>query len=271
MPSTPTMRGCAAALLAAAIGAGAVVPAGASPSRDHRPPRAPGDVVDLADVAPSVLHDIRYATPHNFVGRRIDGYQQARCLLTRQAATRLAAVQRDVRAQGYTLKVYDCYRPQRAVDHFVSWARRPSDQRMKREFYPRVDKARLFADGYIAEKSGHSRASTVDLTLVELPAAPQRRWTPRQGLRPCYGPRAARFADNSVDMGTGYDCFDTRAHTADPRSTPEQRANRERLVAAMAQHGFTNYDQEWWHFTLAGEPYPDTYFDFPVSRRSLRH
>lgn len=231
---------------------------------------APRDIVDLAQVAPSILHDIRYRTSHNFVGRPIAGYEEPRCLLTRAAATRLAQVQRDVRTKGYTLKVYDCYRPQRAVNHFVRWAKDVDDTKMKREFYPRVDKSRLFADGYIAEKSGHSRASTVDLTLVKLPAKPQQRWNPRAELRPCYWSANARFRDNSIDMGTGYDCFDTRSHTADSRSTPAQKANRARLVTAMTKRGFTNLPEEWWHYTLSNEPYPTTFFDFPVSRRSLQ-
>lgn len=232
--------------------------------------KAPRDVVDLAKVAPTILHDIRYTTAHNFVGRPIAGYEESRCLLTRAAATQLAQVQRDVRKKGYTLKVYDCYRPQRAVDHFVRWAKNVNDTRMKREFYPRVDKSRLFADGYIAERSGHSRASTVDLSLVKLPAKRQARWNPRAELRPCYWSANARFRDNSIDMGTGYDCFDTRSHTADSRTARAQKANRALLVSAMTKRGFTNLPEEWWHYTLAQEPYPKTYFDFPVSRRSLR-
>lgn len=246
-------------------------PASAAPADADRADadRAPKGIVDLRDVAPTVLHDIRYATKHNFVGARVDGYPQARCLLSRPAAEQLAAVQRDVRKQGYSLKVYDCYRPQRAVDHFVRWAADEDDEAMKREFYPRIDKSTLFEDGYIAEKSGHSRASTVDLTLVRLPAEKQKKWTPADGLQPCYWPRWARFTDTSIDMGTGYDCFDTRSHTEDPRSTPTQQANRQRLVTAMEDRGFSNYANEWWHFTLEDEPYPDRYFDFPVSRSSL--
>lgn len=240
---------------------------GARPDR----PKAPQDIVDLRDVAPTVRHDIRYRTRHNFIGSHIDGYQQARCLLTRDAATQLAKVQHDVRKKGYSLKVYDCYRPQRAVDHFVRWAADLGDDTMKREFYPRVDKSALFDDGYIAERSGHSRASTLDLTLVPLGAKAQKPWTPHDGLQPCYWPKASRFADNSIDMGTGYDCFDTRSHTDDPRSTETQRTNRYRLLGAMERRGFTNYENEWWHYTLEDEPYPDTYFDFPVSRASLSH
>ncbi len=260
----------AAALLGALSLTAATVPTGeAATSAPSERPDAPEDVVDLHEVAPTVLYDIRYSTKHNFMGTRVDGYPQSLCLLSGEAATRLAKVQQDVLEQGYSLKVYDCYRPQRAVDHFVQWAGDEDDQTMKREFYPRVDKSTLFEDGYIAEQSGHSRASTVDLTLVELPAERQRRWTPADGLQPCYGPRSQRFEDTSIDMGTGYDCFDTRSHTADPRSTPEQRANRQRLVDAMAACGFSNYENEWWHFTLEDEPYPDTYFDFVVSRASL--
>ncbi len=268
--STYALARSAATLLGAlALTAVTAAPGGAATAAPPDRPEAPDGIVDLRDVAPTVLHDIRYSTKHNFTGERVDGYQQSRCLLSSEAASQLAKVQQDVLAKGYSLKVYDCYRPQRAVDGFVRWAEDLEDQRMKREFYPRVDKSTLFEDGYIAEKSGHSRASTIDLTLVELPAAQQHRWTPADGLQPCYWPQSERFTDNSIDMGTGYDCFDTRSHTADDRSTPEQRANRQLLGDAMAARGFSNYEYEWWHFTLDDEPYPDTYFDFPVSRASL--
>jgi D-alanyl-D-alanine dipeptidase len=221
----------------------------------------PSGFVALDDVDPTILHDIRYRTQHNFVGQRIDGYREPLCILTRPAARALERAQAGLRSRGYGLKVYDCYRPQRAVDHFVRWAR-SDDQRMKREFYPRVDKSRLFADGYIAERSGHSRGSTVDLTLVKLPARRQPRFTGE--LVPCYSKR--RYADNGVDMGTGYDCFDTLAHTADPRITGRARANRRLLKRTLERVGFENYENEWWHYTLRDEPYPDRYFDFPVAR-----
>ena len=220
--------------------------------------------VVLKDVDPTILHDVRYFTAHNFVGTRIDGYHQPLCILTRPAALALHKVQREMLKQGYTLKVYDCYRPQRAVDHFVRWARDLADQRMKTEFYPRVDKTRLFEDGYIAEKSGHSRGSTLDLTIVRLPARHQRPYVPGEPLVNCYAPQ--RFPDNTVDMATGYDCFDTLSHTDDPRVVGKARENRQLLKKAMADNGFRNLPEEWWHFTLNGEPYPDTYFDFPVSR-----
>jgi zinc D-Ala-D-Ala dipeptidase len=227
---------------------------------------AQGDFVALPDVAPTVQQDMRYAYSHNFVGRRIDGYRERVCLLTRPAAEALARVQADVERRGYTLKVYDCYRPQRAVNDFAGWAADPRADRMKAEFYPRVAKSRLFDEGYIARRSGHSRGSTVDLTLVKLPARRQPAWRRGQRLVSCLSAR--RFPDNSVDMGTGYDCFDTRAHTA-ARVGARARANRRRLVRAMAAQGFENYPNEWWHYTLADEPFPNRYFDFPVSRAAL--
>ncbi|MFD1659610.1 M15 family metallopeptidase [Streptomyces caeni] len=232
-------------------------------------PSAPADFVALRSVDPTILQDIRYFTPHNFVGRRIDGYRQPLCMLTRPAARALHKAQTRLLRQGYTLKVYDCYRPQRAVDHFVRWAKDLDDQRMKTEFYPQVDKTRLFADGYIAEKSGHSRGSTMDLTIVRLPAGPTRPYVPGRPLVPCYAPRDQRFPDNSVDMGTGFDCFDTLAHTDNPRIVGEQRANRELLKGTLHKLGLVNLAEEWWHYTYEPEPYPDTYFDFPVSPASL--
>nr|WP_240686916.1 M15 family metallopeptidase [Amycolatopsis suaedae] len=229
---------------------------------------APREFVALRDVDPTILHDIRYTTSHNFVGTPIRGYVQPLCLLTKPAAKALRAAQRKVLRMGYTLKVYDCFRPQRAVDHFVEWARDLGDQKMKTEFYPRVDKTRLFADGYIAEKSGHSRGSTLDVTLVRLPPRWQRPYFPGEPLKNCYAP--VRFPDNTVDMATGYDCFDTLSHTDDPRVTGAAREHRQLLKTVLAEAGFGNLPEEWWHFTLNDEPFPDTYFDFPVSRRSLR-
>ncbi|MFI6081964.1 M15 family metallopeptidase [Streptomyces sp. NPDC051217] len=232
-------------------------------------PTAPEEFVALPTVAPTILQDIRYITPHNFVGEPVDGYEQPLCILTRPAAQALQRAQWTLLRQGYSLKVYDCYRPQRAVDHFVRWAKDLADERTKPEFYPRVDKSRLFTDGYIAEKSGHSRGSTVDLTIVELPAKPTLPYVPGEKLVPCYAPQGERFRDNSVDMGTGYDCFDTLSHTDDPRIQGEQRANRQLLKTTLADVGFTNLPEEWWHFTHKPELFPDTYFDFPVSWPSV--
>jgi zinc D-Ala-D-Ala dipeptidase len=245
----------------------AVTPAGPAQARPE--PKAPAEFVALRDVDPTIIQEMRYITPHNFTGAPVDGYRKAMCILTRPAAEALHRAQLRLLPHGYALKVYDCYLPQRAVDDFVSWAQDLDDQAMKAEFYPLVDKTRLFADGYIAEKSGHSRGSTMDLTVVRLPAAPTRAYRPGEPLTPCYGPRAERFPDNSFDMGTGFDCFDPLAHTLDPRVQGAQLANRLLLKNAMEAQGFTNLPEEWWHYTLSGEPFPATYFDFPVDRRSL--
>ncbi|GEC10502.1 D-alanyl-D-alanine dipeptidase [Streptomyces spinoverrucosus] len=250
--------------LAAAALTTAAAPAAADP--EHQ---APKGFVALQDIDPTIVQDIRYATGHNFVGQPIDGYREGLCILTAPAAKALHEAQRKLVPQGYTLKVYDCYRPQRAVNHFVDWARDLSDQRMKKEFYPRVDKSRLFTDGYIAEKSGHSRGSAVDVTLVPLPA---RRTPPRAAAgppAPCYAPVSQRFWDDSVDMGTGFDCFDPLSHTLAPRIQGAQRASRLLLKSTLESVGFVNLPEEWWHFTYRQEPYPHTYFDFPVSRASL--
>lgn len=232
-------------------------------------PKAPKDFVALSAVDPTIIQEMRYFTPHNFVGERVDGYEQPMCILTRPAAEALHKAQKELLRKGYSLKVYDCYRPQRAVDHFVRWAKDLDDQDMKAEFYPRVDKTRLFDDGYIAAKSGHSRGSTMDLTVVRLPARPTHPYVPGQPLVPCYAPKDQRFPDNSLDMGTGFDCFDTLAHTLDPRIQGQQRANRMLLKSTLENLGFVNLAEEWWHYTYQPEPYPDTYFDFPVSRKSL--
>ncbi|MGA5559092.1 M15 family metallopeptidase [Streptomyces lavendulocolor] len=232
-------------------------------------PKAPEDFVTLRSVDPTIIQEMRYTTAHNFVGEPVDGYRQPVCILTRPAARALHRAQATLLRQGHSLKVYDCYRPQRAVDHFVRWAKDLRDVRMKAEFHPLVDKSRLFADGYIAVRSGHSRGSTVDLTVVRLPAAPTRPYEPGEALVPCYAPQGERFPDNSLDMGTGYDCFDTLSRTDDPRVRGEQRANRNLLRDTLGAEGFVNLPEEWWHFTYEPEPFPDTYFDFPVSRRSV--
>ena len=224
----------------------------------------PDDFIDVAKHIPSLKMDIRYYTTHNFVGERIDGYNAPKCLLTINAANALKKVQDDLRPFSMSLKIYDCYRPQRAVDHFVRWARDISDIRTKKEFYPTVDKSLLFKDGYIAQKSGHSRGSTVDLTIIPVPAPADESYKPGQELFPCFLPAAGRFGGRSIDMGTGFDCFHDRAHTANTEVLPNQRINRLLLKSLMEQHGFVNYPLEWWHFTLKNEPFPDTYFDFPI-------
>jgi zinc D-Ala-D-Ala dipeptidase len=230
----------------------------------------PGAFVSLHDVDPSIVVEMRYLTNHNFIGRRIPGYRENVCLLTKQAAEALARVQARVRADGYSLKVYDCYRPQRSVDAFVRWGKDLSDQRMKAEFYPRVRKSRVFKEGYIATQSGHSRGSTMDLTLIKLPARKQERYHRGDRLRDCAAPRSKRFGDNTIDMGTGYDCFDPLAHPYAKRFRGKVRRNRLRLREPMIAAGFKGLETEWWHFTLRDEPYPETFFDFPMERKSLR-
>lgn len=246
-----------------------VSPTARARTAEPKAPAAPREFVALRTVAPTIIEEMRYVTPHTFMGVPVAGYREPVCIVTRSTAEALRRAQATLLRRGYSLKVYDCYRPQRAVDHFVRWAADLRDERMKAEFYPRVEKSRLFADGYIAEKSGHSRGSTVDVTVVRLPAPPTRPYRPGEKLTPCHGPKAARFPDNSLDMGTGFDCFDTLAHTDDPRIRGEQRANRRLLGTALERVGFTNLPEEWWHFTYKPETFPDTYFDFPVARSSV--
>lgn len=236
-------------------------PALATPAPD--PGQRPADIVDVAEVAPGLVLDMRYLTSHNFLGVPVEGYLAPKCLLTRPAAQALARVQEQLRPLGLSLKIYDCYRPQRAVDHFVRWAKDASDTLTKTEFYPTLDKKVLFPQGYIAERSGHSRGSTVDLTIVALPAAQQPAFDPARQVE-CFKPAAARYPDNSLDMGTGFDCFHPLAHTANPEVGPQQRANRALLKTLMEGQGFKNLAEEWWHYTLKDEPYPQTFFDFPV-------
>lgn len=247
------------------LSAAALLLAGAAACAPRRGPGAdPAPLVRLREVDPSVLQDIRYAGPHNFLGRPVRGYKAAECLLSPAAARALSSAQAELRAYGLSLKVYDCYRPQRAVDDFVAWAKDAGDVKMKKEFYPSVDKKDLFRDGYIAAKSGHSRGSTVDLTLVALPAGPREEYREGDALRECTGTRERRFGDDGLDMGTGFDCFDPLAHTANPAADAAQRRNRLLLKSTLEKFGFKNLPEEWWHFTLKPEPYPDRYLDVEV-------
>ena len=198
------------------------------------------DFVSVGEYIPDVLLDVRYYSTYNFVGARIDGYESPIVLLTRQAADALRLVNADMLSQGYRLVLYDGYRPQRAVDHFARWAEDLSADAMKPVFYPDVDKADLFEQGFIARRSGHSRGSTIDLTLLDAATG------------------------QLVDMGGPFDFFGELSHPDYAGVTPAQQANRMRLREAMLKHGFKPLSSEWWHFTLKNEPWPDTYFDFPV-------
>jgi len=224
----------------------------------------PAHFVNIKEIIPDVLLDIRYNGSHNFLGEQVDGYRAPQCYLTREVAEALAHVQKDLQPFSLTLKIYDCYRPQRAVNHFVRWAKEIDNTKTKKEFYPTVDKRDLFRDGYIANRSSHSRGSTVDLTIVPFPSPQQADYIDGQALSECYLPAPKRFGDNSIDMGTGYDCFHEGSHTANPNIGGQQKINRLLLKSLMEKHGFTNYDLEWWHYTLKNEPYPDTYFDFII-------
>ncbi len=203
------------------------------------------DFVLLSEAVPDAILEIRYYSTYNFVGERIDGYEQPVALLTKEAAAALKAVSDEVIAQGYRLKIYDAYRPQSAVDHFIKWGQDLDDTKMKEYFYPELDKSDLFAQGYIAAHSGHSRGSTVDLTLFDM------------------------TTEKEVDMGGTFDYFGELSHPGYTEITEEQYNNRMILREVMTKHGFLPIEEEWWHFTLEDNPYPNTFFTFPVSEESL--
>jgi D-alanyl-D-alanine dipeptidase len=208
--------------------------------------RTPGEagLVDVSTIVGDLDLDIRYAGSHNFVGKVVDGYEAPRCYLLREPAKALRRVQDSLRAQHLKLRVFDCYRPVRAVEHFVRWAKDTEDQATKDEFYPNLPKTALLGD-YIAPTSGHSRGATLDLTLLRCDAT--------------------GTACEPLDMGTPFDFFDTLANTDDPRITEEQRQHRQLLRKAMEREGFENYPMEWWHYTFKPEPTPKTAYDVPVS------
>jgi zinc D-Ala-D-Ala dipeptidase len=224
----------------------------------------PGGFVHLRDVDPSILQDIRYATANNFTGRKLAGYDAGECVVRREVAVALSRVQQDLKARGLSLKMLDCYRPARASRAMLAWSREPAEATASRRYYPRANKRELFSLGYIAAYSGHSTGAAVDLTLVDLSAGASAAFDANASYADCTAPPEKRAPEGSVDMGTGYDCFDSLSHTRAAQITAEQRKWRQTLVAAMAKHGFANYFREWWHFSL-----PVTgrsAFDFPISR-----
>ncbi len=226
----------------------------------------PEGFVYLKYIDASIQQDMRYATRHNFVGHPIDGYFAAECILTKSAAVALSQVQKELKASSLSLKVYDCYRPLQAVSEFIAWSQLPDQQQMKVEFYPRVDKADFFKLGYVAEKSGHTRGSTVDLTIVSIPVRQTAVYSGQKPLVACFAPFLARFQDGSIDMGTGFDCMDEFAHNDNTDVSVVAQMNRQLLKKLMEKHGFLPYEKEWWHFTLKNEPYLNTYFNFPVKK-----
>jgi zinc D-Ala-D-Ala dipeptidase len=226
----------------------------------------PEDFVFLRDVAPTIRQDIRYAGSNNFVGRPLPGYQGAECIVKRPVALALQRVQQDLAAQHLSLKMLDCYRPIRAVQEMVKWAQDGNETAAQRRYNPAFSKTELFRLGYIASHSGHSTGTVVDLTLVDLRAAPTAPFDPNKAYADCTASEALRAPEASVDMGTGYDCSDAKAHTAARSITPAQRRRRDILVSAMARQGFVNYAKEWWHFALPGIAGPA--YDFRIPRRA---
>ncbi|MDT0644187.1 M15 family metallopeptidase [Zunongwangia sp. F363] len=211
------------------------------PKYMHAPSaRLPDNFVYVKDVIPDVLEEIRYAGEHNFMGRTVESYNAPKAILTKPAAMALKKVQEDLLKEGYCLKIFDAYRPQSAVNNFVNWAKNEKDTLAKQEFYPDVKKRNLFSKGYIATHSGHSRGSTVDLTIVDA------------------------STEEEIDMGSPFDFFGSISHHNSQKPTKEQKENRQLLKNVMSRHGFRPYSEEWWHYTYRNEPHPDTYFDFPV-------
>ena len=224
----------------------------------------PNGFVYLRGVDPTIIQDIRYAGSHNFVGRPVRGYLAAECLLSEPAAKALAAVQKNLAEKKLSLIVWDCYRPKRAVADFLQWSKDPAHSEMKAEFYPNADKDKLFALGYLATRSAHSRGSTVDLGVVPatLSSAPQP--DPATPLKACTSPKGERFEDGTIDFGTGYDCLDVLASTSNSGMGDAALRNRQMLKSAMQAAGFRPYRKEWWHFELIDEPFHDG-FDFEVT------
>jgi D-alanyl-D-alanine dipeptidase len=234
-----------------------LAPAGAQP--------LPDDFVYLRDLAPTIRQDIRYAGVNNFVGHPLAGYDGAECIVKRSVGLALQKVQRNLAAQKLSLKMLDCYRPVRAVQEMVKWAQDGHETPAQRRYNPAFSKQDLFRLGYIASHSGHSTGSALDLTLVDLRAAPPAPFDPDRNYADCTGSEALRAPEASVDMGTGYDCSDLKAHTAATSITSAQRNWRNTLVSAMARQGFVNYAKEWWHFSLPGAG--SRAYDFPIPRR----
>jgi D-alanyl-D-alanine dipeptidase len=200
----------------------------------------PKGFISLQEYIPTIQLEMRYHTLHNFMGTKVDGYLSPRAILTKASAKALAKVQQDLNAFGLGLKIFDAYRPQKAVDHFVRWGLDLEDRANKEKYYPTVEKRNLFLQGYIAKKSGHSRGSTVDLTIIDLESK------------------------RELDMGSTFDFFGKQSWVKYTKITAKQRANRMLLHQMMLLYGFKSYAQEWWHFTLRDEPYPDSYFDFDI-------
>src|SRR6201994_1707716 len=224
----------------------------------------PGDFVYLRDVDPTIIQDIRYATSNNFVGHPMAGYRAGECVVKREVAFRLKAIQQELAKRNLSLKMFDCYRPARATADMLAWSRDGRDT--GRRFNPAIRKRALFALGYISPYSQHSTGAALDLTLVDLTADNSAAFDPAKTYADCTAPVDKRAPEGSIDMGTGYDCTDLKGHTRSPAITAEQRHWRQELISAMARQGFVNYSKEWWHFMVPGAAAWPAY-DFPIARR----
>lgn len=249
-------------LLALAI---AAAPATAAKEAKAKP-ELPAGFVRLADIDPTIRQDMRYAGPWNFTGRVVPGYNTGTCILAAPIASALKRVQQSLRPEGLSLKVYDCYRPERAVRAFMRWGSRRGDDPQTKYFHPRIARERIIPQGYIARRSSHSRGTAIDLTIVKLEAGKAGIAKAAADLGPgtnCIDDKDRRRRDDSLDMGTSWDCFDVLSHTYNPRIPAAARTNRDRLLRAMAAQGFRNYRREWWHFWIDLEQFT-RHRDFPV-------
>jgi zinc D-Ala-D-Ala dipeptidase len=254
---TSVVRGCRAAVVSAAL---ATLGQGLAAAQNA----LPQGFVYLRDIDPTIAQDIRYAGFDNFVGRPLPGYEAPECILHQDAAAALKRVQADIAPSGLSLKVYDCYRPVRAVHAMAAWANDGRSETTTKRFFPKLHKSMLFGLGYIASHSQHSSGNTVDLTLIARTGTAVAAFDPRLAYGPCTAPAAARSPDNSVDMGTGFDCFDPASYTASTLISAEQRHQRKILLDAMRKQGFRNYFREWWHFSYSA---PGRSYDFSIRSR----
>lgn len=219
-------------------------------SQEVHPQGVPQGFVEVSSIAPDIVIDLRYCGSENFLGKPVAGYTEPKCWMTVEAANALLRVQKELRRKGMGIKIFDAYRPQAAVNHFVRWAKDPTDQVKKDSFYPEIKKENLISEGYISAKSGHSRGSTIDLTIV--------RFQEHDSSQP-----------QELDMGSPFDFFGTKSWTSNPDLTSTQRSNRLLLKTLMQQNGFIHYSKEWWHFRLRDEPFPDTYFNFSTGGNEI--
>jgi D-alanyl-D-alanine dipeptidase len=222
----------------------------------------PDGFVYVDTIDKSIQEQLRYNSNENFIGTVIDGYLASRAIMTEKASQALSNVQKEILLDGFSIVIYDSYRPQKAVDHFARWSKDPTENKTKEIYYPTIDKKDVFDLGYIAERSGHSRGSTVDLSIIALSASlkqPELTWRTLED-----GSVISFLDDNTIDMGSSFDLMDEVSAHASVRVNASQRENRSYLLGKMQKHGFVMLDEEWWHYTLKDEPFPDTYFDFDV-------